>query len=210
MKKIKCLLIIFVLFIFCGCDIKYNISYTNKGVNEEILVEKLNDNLRNDLIDPVQYFFQGYPYNILSNNNNSTIKQEWLSIDDLMDNSILVNKILDSNSITYNGKKVLFDLHINDEIKDYFELYGKPDKIEFSITVPYYVSSHNATSVSDNTYTWIIDDIENDSVIINFDMSKSADYVMNIVKIILICILVIMIIGVIIYFVNRNKKVNEI
>lgn len=210
MKIVKCIMIIFVLFIFCGCDIKYNITYINDGTNEEIVVEDLNDNLRNDLIDPVQYFFQGYPYNIVSNNNNSTMKQEWLSVEDFMDNSILINKILDSNSIVYNGKKVSFDLNISNEMNDYFELYGKPKKIDFSITVPYYVSSHNATSVSGNTYTWVIDDIENANIKINFDMSKSADYVINIVKVVVICVLVIMIIGVIIYFVNRNKKVNEI
>lgn len=199
-----------MLFVFSGCNIKYNISFSSEKIGENITISKLNNNLQNDLIDPIYYFFQGYPYNILSNDDNSNARQEWLSIDDFMNNSILFKEFLNDDSLKVQGKKVIFDLNVNETIHNYFELYGKPNNIEFSLIIPYYVSSHNATSVNGNTYTWIIDDIENAHIKMQFDMGKDKNYMKNIFSICTIVVVLAIIVATIIYFVQKNKKNNEI
>ena len=112
--------------------------------------------------------------------------------------------------IQLDGKKVLFNLKINENTKKYVDILGKIDNMELSLNIPYYVSSHNATKVNGNTYTWIIDDIDNERIKINFDMSKKYNYVDNTFSIIVIIGFSVIIFGVIIFFVIKNKKANEI
>ena len=210
MKKVRYIIILLLLFIVSGCDIKYKVSFNKKNINENITISGLNNNLQSDLIDPIYYFFQGYPYNILSNPDSSSGTQDWLSLDDFKDNSILFKEFIDNNSIKIKGKKVQFDLYINDNVQSYLDLYGKPDNIDFSIVVPYYVSSHNATNVNGDTYTWKFTDIENAHIKINFDMGKSKNFMKNIFSICTIVIVLVIIGSTIVYFVNKNKKNNEI
>lgn len=210
MKKVRYIIILLLLFIVSGCDIKYKVSFNKKNINENITISGLNNNLQSDLIDPIYYFFQGYPYNILSNPDYSSVTQDWLSLDDFKDNSILFKEFIDNNSIKIKGKKVQFDLYINDNVQSYLDLYGKPDNIDFFIVVPYYVSSHNATNVNGDTYTWKFTDIENAHIKINFDMGKSKNFMKNIFSICTIVIVLVIIGSTIVYFVNKNKKNNEI
>lgn len=210
MKKVRYIIILLLLFIVSGCDIKYKVSFNKKNINENITISGLNNNLQSDLIDPIYYFFQGYPYNILSNPDSSSVTQDWLSLDDFKDNSILFKEFIDNNSIKIKGKKVQFDLYINDNVQSYLDLYGKPDNIDFSIEVPYYVSSHNATNVNGDTYTWKFTDIENAHIKINFDMGKSKNYMQTFFSVCTIVIVLVIIGSTIVYFVNKNKKNNEI
>ncbi len=210
MKKVRYIIIILLIFIVTGCNIKYNISFNETNVNENIEISGLNGNLQNDLIDPIYYFFQGYPYDILSNPDSSNIKQDWLSLDDFKDNSILFKEFIDNNSIKIDDKKVVIDLYVNDNVQSYLKLYGRPKNIEFSLTIPYYVSSHNATNVNGDTYTWKFTDIENAHIKINFDMGKSKNFMKNIFSICTIVIVLVIIGSTIVYFVNKNKKNNEI
>lgn len=210
MKKVRYIIIILLIFIVTGCNIKYNISFNETNVNENIEISGLNGNLQNDLIDPIYYFFQGYPYDILSNPDSSNIKQDWLSLDDFKDNSILFKEFIDNNSIKIDDKKVVIDLYVNDNVQSYLKLYGRPKNIEFSLTIPYYVSSHNATNVNGDTYTWKFTDIENAHIKINFDMGKSKNFIKNIFSICTIAIVLVIICAMIVYFINKNKKNNEI
>lgn len=210
MKKIRYILISLMLLILSGCDVKYNMSFNKKNINENITVSELNNNLQSDLIDPIYYFFQGYPYNILSNSDSSIATQDWLSLNDFKDNSILFKEFIDNNSIKINGNRITFDLYTTNSVKDYLNLYGNPNNMEFSMYIPYYVSSHNATNVSGSTYTWIINDIENAHIQINFDMGKSKNFMKNVFFICTIIIVLVIIGAMVIYFVVKNKKNNEI
>lgn len=210
MKKVRYIIIILLIFIVTGCNIKYNISFNETNVNENIEISGLNGNWQNDLIDPIYYFFQGYPYDILSNPDSSNIKQDWLSLDDFKDNSILFKEFIDNNSIKIDDKKVVIDLYVNDNVQSYLKLYGRPKNIEFSLTIPYYVSSHNATNVNGDTYTWKFTDIENAHIKINFDMGKSKNYMQTFFSVCTIVIVLVIIGSTIVYFVNKNKKNNEI
>lgn len=210
MKRARYIIVLLLLFIVSGCDIKYNISFNKKNIDENITISGLNNSLQSDLVDPIYYFFQGYPYNILSNPNSSNVTQEWLSLSDFKDNSILFKEFIDSDSIKIDGKKVKFDLYINANVQPYLDLYGRPDNIDFSIVVPYYVSSHNATNVNGDTYTWKFTDIENAHIKINFDMGKSKNFIKNIFSICTIAIVLVIICAMIVYFINKNKKNNEI
>lgn len=210
MKKVKCIIILLVLFIFSGCDIKYKVSFNRKNINEDITISELNNSLQSDLIDPIYYFFQGYPYDIISNPDSSSVKQDWLSLDDFKNNSILFKEFIDNDSIEINGKKVVIDLYVNNNVQSYLELYGKPENIELSLIIPYYVSSHNATDVNGDIYTWKISDIENTHIKINFDMRKGKNFMKNIFSICTIIAVLVIISATIVYFVNKNKKNNEI
>ena len=101
MKRIKFIILLILVFICSGCNIKYNISFSTDKISEVIEISNLNDNLQNDLIDPIHFIFQGSPYNILSNSSGATIKQGWLSINNFIENSILFKDYLMDDSIRW-------------------------------------------------------------------------------------------------------------
>lgn len=211
MRKIfTCL---FLILLCSGCsDIKYSLKI-DKNISENITVfdkSYHNDDVTDDIgnISAFEYFFQTLPYRSSGDGNgNYYASQVYDNFDAFVDNTLVFNKLFDKSTILVNGSKVKVNITATDEI---IKKFKSVDSLEISLSIPYYVSHNNADKVSGNTYTWVIDDIEKDSIIINFDMSKSADFIMNIIKIGVICVIVIGLISVIIYFVNRNKKVNDI
>ena len=210
MKKLKCMIYIFICFIICtGCNIKYNLNIEN--FEENINVNNVSFKNENEFVSPTDSIFQGRPYNIEFLSSNELIaEQRWNNVNDYIKYSIFVNDYAGSDNIVVNGSKIELNLSLTENAKILIDSIGKVDNIEFSLYVPYYVSKHNANKVNKNTYTWQINNIENANVIINFDMSKPADYKNKIIGYCVIGVIVIAIICVIIYFVSKNKKANEI
>lgn len=197
----------------CGCDIKYNINFSSKNnVVEKINISNFQTFPDNEMgITPIGIFFQKYVYNLAkSSPTNYIASQNWKNFDNFKNYSILFD-LFDADSIEIDNTKFNIDISINDKIREYIKLYNSTiDNLEFSMYIPYYVSKHNADKVGNNTYTWNITDLEKDSIQINFDMSKSSNYVNKTIYVYIIIGLFVIIIGVVIYFVMRNKKANEI
>lgn len=209
MKKI---LIIVMLIVFCsGCsNIKYSLKF-DKQIKEYITFkdethfdEELHEGYMTGM-SATEYLFQSLPYNSGSDSNGNYFAGTFYDKNSELENSIIF-KYIDENSVKISDKKIFVYItkdslgQVNDSIKN----------MEIELYIPYYVSKHNADKVDHNTYTWVIDNIENDKVIINFDTSKPADFMQKIISFSIIGIIVIGIICVIIYFVGKNKKANEI
>lgn len=208
-------LLILCLIICCtGCSsIKYNIKFgdiieekisTYSNSNANIYIDESEGFYRS----PFQSFFGYSSYNAIEQNNgNNVANVTFESMSDFIDGSIIFQKVLNSDVIKLENTKV----KININSSDYIESLKKTNAlIEVSLYIPYYVSSHNATNVSDNTYTWIIDDIDNAHVKIDFDMSKSYNYVNSSIYIYIIIGIFVIISGVVVYFIFKSKKNNEI
>lgn len=211
MKKLF-LLLFLVLCTACS-NISYNVSF-GESIKEDITVvdeNHVDDNLNleegyMDGMSAFEFFFQTLPYRASSDGKGSYLAtKEFKSIDDFINNSFVFDKLLSSDSINFNEKKVKVNISQKNLINS-FDI----DNLEISIYIPYFVSKHNADNVSNNTYTWVIDDINKDSIKINFDMSKGVDYRNKVLSVITIVILGIVATWIIIYFVKRNKEANEI
>lgn len=213
MKKIKTIFIPLLIIMCCGCDIKYNINFSSKNnVVEKINISNFQTFQDNEMgLTPIGIFFQKYVYNLAKNSpTNYIASQNWKNFDNFKNYSILFD-LFDDDSIEIDSTKFNIDISINDKIREYIKLYNSTiENLEFSIYIPYYVSKHNADKVNNNTYTWNITDLENDSIKINFDMSKSSNYVNKTIYVYIIIGLSVIIVGVVIYFVMKNKKANEI
>ena len=210
MKKI---LIIFLLFfVCCGCsDIKYSLKF-GKSI-EEYMTFNDNDNHNENIgsmdamqdMSATEYLFQSLPYNSGSNKDGLFYAGTFYEHPDEIMDSVIFRYLYD-DSIIINGSKIKVDISKDNIIDNNIKLEGS----EISLYIPYYVSKHNATKVSNNTYTWKVEDIDSDRVIINFDLSKPADYMKKLISYSIIIVLVIGIICVIIYSVAKHKEANKI
>lgn len=208
MNKLKNFIAVFLIVLCTGCDIKYNVSFQQKNVKENIEISNLKFNNDNILMSPVEFFFQKKIYNYRYNNDTLFAEQSFYDLNNYMDGSLMYYFVPDG--IIKNGNVVNINLKTNDQISEYISNFGNIDSIELSLYIPYYVSSHNASSVNDNTYTWKIDNLEDANIKINFDISKSNKYIQNIISIVIIGVLVAIILFIIIFLYIKNKKNNEI
>lgn len=213
MKKKYCFVFLIILLLCSGCqEIKYELKIGNT-IDEKIQF-KDETNLTDcdaDLgcLSVTHNYFQGMRYDVNDLKTgiyNATSHYE--NINHFSSNSIVFSKVFDEKVITITGKKVKVDINLSDYLGIMGQIKNIP--IEISLYIPYYVSSHNATSVNNNTYTWKINNLESANIKINFDMSKSSKYIQNIISVVIIGVLVAIILFIIIFLYIKNKKNNEI
>lgn len=212
MKKKFKIILLFIILLCSGCNIKYKVNINKNNIIEDISIDSIKEIIdSNTFLSAVEVLFQGALYDV-KKYDDGTIRTNysWTNFNTYKDKSLLFMKLVDSNNLSIKENKVSFNLKYNESLNDLINLLGDIDNLEISLYIPYYVSKHNADKVSDNTYTWIIDNIEKDSVKINFDMSKGVDYRNKVLSVITIIILGIVATWIIIYFVKRNKEANEI
>lgn len=210
-KKYLVIMVLLILMLFTGCDVKYSLKF-DKNVNEKIDFLNYQVNYSDELyFSPFEIISQEYSYSGFAGSESSyLLENNYNNVDELLNNSALFDLYSDKEFIKVDGKKISIDCDIYNLVNEIKNNYGLINNLEIELYIPYYVSKHNADSVKNNIYTWVIDDIENDKVIINFDTSKPADFMQKIISFSIIGIIVIGIICVIIYFVGKNKKANEI
>lgn len=212
-KKLKIYLLVIIMFLFSGCDIKYSVSFSKEGlIDDNVSVNNAVIKANNELmLSPVNLLFQNNFYNVNYPSSSSFIaKQQWKDINEYFEYSLIPRSFSSLVEFNKNGSKINISFVYSDALKEKISLYGSIESLTVSLYIPYYVSSHNATSVSGSTYTWVIDDIENAYIEINFDMEKDKNHKQNIFSICTIVIVLVIIVATIIYFVHKNKKNNEI
>ncbi len=212
-KNLKILLLSLILLIFTGCDIKYSVSFSkNSFINDNINVTNAVIKANNELmISPVNLIFQNNFYNVTYPSKSSfNASQQWKNIDEYLKYSILPRTFSSLVKFTKKGNKVSIEFKYDEDLKNQLELYGNIENLSVSLYIPYYVSSHNATSVKDSTYTWVINDIEKANIKIKFDMDKSKNFGWTIFSICTIVIVLGIIVATIVSFAIRNKRNNEI
>lgn len=244
MKKKK-LLILLSMFLITGCQAEYNIVIEDNVVKEELLVYETNMNKWNTIqgnnILTYQQYQQEYkdaPVGIYYNDQNIdgeigfNPSRNYYTIDLLSDNNkkglsfntdFNLNRYADSYIIRNCFKHInilnqldTISISTNNELSCMNYIDGL-NKITINIKTNYEVLDNNATSINDNTYTWVITRNNYTNSNIYIKMSKSANSssnndtkdtnVSNFQLTYLIIVMVLLLLGLLIY--NQFKKNSE-
>ena len=232
MNKKKVILLIVIICLLTGCNVKETIIINKDlSVNEEVNMSGTKaffDNRYKMLPkNVVKNILKSYDREKLLNNNNYLYEQsilgkypsiiakkEYSNIDIFTKTTIFkdqyfktFNTFEEDNLITINAKD-----YVKYEQGD-LERYPIAN-CEIDIKLPFQVVDSNADKYNarTNTYIWYINEKTNDKEI-NIKFNKNKIYVYNYSLYITIGILIIIIIigiGFIIKIINKNKKINEI
>ena len=225
----KVILLITILFLLSGCDVRSNITINKDlSVKEEVRMTGTSSFFSvyyKDLpITVVENMLEtgdrkdkliknGYTYTINEDERYPAViaKKEYSSINDFVEKTIFKDQYF-SNFETTNNEN-LITIHANG-FKKYVEdpEYYEIKKFSLYIKVPYVVTDSNADSyeAATNTYIWNInEDTEDKEIKLTFDKNKI--YIYNIGVYISIIILVVLgiILGLIIrmlYIKNKNNN----
>lgn len=252
MKKKK-LLILLSMFLITGCQAEYNIVIEDNVVKEELLVYETNMNKWNTIqgnnILTYQQYQQEYkdaPVGIYYNDQNIdgeiwfNPSRNYYTIDLLSDNNkkglsfntdFNLNRYADSYIIRNCFKHInilnqldTISISTNNELSCMNYIDGL-NKITINIKTNYNVLDTNATSINDNTYTWVItkNNYMNSNIYIKMNKSINSNSsssnnttnnnsVSNFQLIYLIIVIVFFLIGLLIYtkFKNNSEEKNKI
>lgn len=214
MRKIKYVLVILIVLLFTGCSGNYNLTF-NKDltVNEELNVSI--DNIDDNYEKTHQLFENGnidrdkYEIVIIDDKVNIRYKEKYKSFADYYLNSNLYKMIFEE--IEYKkdntGMSIKAETNLKLDDKDNQNIINSYDinDLKINITIPFSVNKSNASSVKDNTYTWVLN--KNDTYKnISIDYSYKEDKLYGIVILSLIGIAVISTLSYIFTYLLRNNK----
>jgi hypothetical protein len=232
MKK-KIVLIITLLFICAGCDVKYTLNIdkdlkvketvaateptsffedypkSSKGKVISDIIEPYLDTLNKNKYDVTNY--------IGSYESGVTINKEYDDLKSYSEGSIFTSQYSeDKVSIKEEGDKITLSLKGNFSYSSQNQTKLPVKTAKIQLVVPYKVIEHNANSVSGNTYTWKFNEDSLDKEIkLTFDKKviykpkKEFDFSF---LIIIGAVVVLAFIGYLVYNLlgKRSKNVNDI
>ena len=232
MKK-KILLIVALLFICAGCDVKYTLTIdkdlkvkeTVFATQPESFFEEYPKSSKGkviaDIVEPHLDTLNKNKYRITTsidvNSSGVIINKDYQDLKEYSENTIFSSQFSeDKVSISEDGNIVTIKIKGKFSQSSQNQSIIPVDKAEIRLVVPFKVTEHNANTVSDNTYIWKFDeDTKEKEIKISFNKKKieevgqKNDYS----KIILIvAAIVLVIVGYLIYnrIGKRSEKVNDI
>ncbi len=222
MKKF---LLILICLIMTGCNVKYNVNI-DEGlkVSENIIVEgddelydtyyktSRNKVLKNFLdmynndLEQNGYKYElvkgEYPYIKINKNYNNVLEY--------LDNSKMFNGYFDKINYNENGNIIKIETEgFNPNISDDPERFYVHN-VDIAIKCSYKVLNHNASRVDEktNTYHYILENgTEDFKILLEFDSSRKFNPYLKTIITIIISLLIIVLVWIIIYFLNRKKKI---
>lgn len=222
MKKI--FLIIVSLFTLTGCSVEYNLEFNNEQLKENIKIGKFNSKNINDFeyLEPqsiVDKELTSY-YDFNYKNNELNLSYKYFSIDDFRKSNVIYS-CFDLAGFTTDDN--YYYILTSGEFKCLSYNNYTANKVTINFTTNYKVISENSDYYNKNTYTWIFDknNKSNKTIEIKLDKNELAEIKLTtkekILKIIeensifLIITIVLMLIGIIVFFINKSgKKRDEI
>lgn len=242
-KKWKYLCLIFSCFLFSGCTAEYNLNIgLDLSLYENITIEDGEDkyNKAEELIANVKetygheytiyqhvidYEFEEVVryYGVVGNKSYDTLSS--------ISSSTIIDEYFGTASITKSGN--VYTLNATPEnqlaalLTDVNYVKASLQTLEVNVFVPYKVTSHNADSVNENTYTWkynarnsskkieltfdISDEtVYNDNIDNNTGSSNTSENANNNTWKFVLILIAIGVIGVILYFIRLKDKNNSI
>lgn len=166
-NRIKLLLIVFVMMFITGCEVNYNLEFTDNALEENIDIILSEKESTDENKEKLQYSLEDEAYAIskqwAQNKYNIDVKEEnnkyvgTLKYGYTVDNfpyAHLINQCYDSFSFVKIEDG--YSLTTSDIFKCLVFSYLPVDKYSITITTNHLVSSHNADNVDGNKYIWII------------------------------------------------------
>lgn len=211
MKKLKIIILLFLVFLSAGCAGDYNITINEDlSINEELNLELENTGIEYD--KTLKLFMDNKidenNYHVSVNGSKVVIKYEerFNSIDDYILNSKVYHQLIDE--IKYSKVDNYIDIYIyqNLELKNDNNNIGNISDLDFiqvNIINPYKVIVSNEDSLAENTYTWNINkDTINKKILMQFEpkLDKLPYSVLITGIVIIICSLILT------YIIIKNYK----
>lgn len=215
MRKIKYILLIFVILLFTGCSGNYSLTI-NKDLSVDEEIDILIDNKENTYETTILLFEKAnidsdkYKVVIIDDEVNIKYKENYSSFEEYYLNSKLYKTLfeniefsIDNKGMSINTKSNLkLDDKDNQNIINSYDI----DNFKINIKVPFNVNNNNADSIKADTYTWILN--SNDTFKeISIDYSYKADKVYGIVLLSLIGIATIVTLVYIINYLYKNHTI---
>ena len=215
MKKIKYLLLIIIVLLFSGCSGNYDLTL-NKDltVDEKLDLYVLN---KSDVYERTYQMLEeagisedDYNIVIIDDKMRITYNQKYDSFEDYYLNSNLYRVLFegieyskDNKGMSISASSVLkLDDEGNQNIINSYEF----EDLKINIKSPFKVNKSNADEIKDNTYTWNLN--SNDTYMnIRVDYSYKNNNSISIVMLILVGIVSFIIIGYVVTYLIRNKRI---
>ena len=203
MKKFMFLLI--GVFILCGCTNEYTLTISDKEIKEEINVTIDNSIENKELLKFNYYPLHGnqidtYKKEIEENGNYLNVKLEYTYDSEEFGNADSLNQCFENKVVELNNKDYY-----------YFKLSDmnhcvSTDDININIVTKNKVLLHNADSVKGNKYTWHVTSENFDDFVLEIKIAKGSD---NSTIIVIATIVLIIVVGLIVYFVYKKRQGNR-
>lgn len=228
--KSKCLILVFLIFMVCGCTAEVNLDISDNKIKESVDIT----------------FYQNvlYPKDIIKTSfrNYIPVYAKNLIVDTMPDEPLEgIDYYTKKETDLGNGYKFnySYDFNINEykearTVKDgfrsynitfnqddhtislfaegtllYFNEYPELEEVKINIKTDYLVKENNADNVKDNTYTWVFkkDDVKSINMLIDTsDVVKNVDNT----NIIIIAYILIVIGFIFLLLLLKNKRNNKI
>lgn len=228
--KSKCLILVFLIFMMCGCTAEVNLDISDNKIKESVDIT----------------FYQNvlYPKDIIKTSfrNYIPVYAKNLIVDTMPDEPLEgIDYYTKKETDLGNGYKFnySYDFNINEykearTVKDgfrsynisfnqddhtislfaegtllYFNEYPELEEVKINIKTDYLVKENNADNVKDNTYTWVFkkDDVKSINMLIDTsDVVKNVDNT----NIIIIASILIVIGFIFLLLLLKNKRNNKI
>ena len=228
--KSKCLILVFLIFMMCGCTAEVNLDISDNKIKESVDIT----------------FYQNalYPKDIIKSSfrNYIPVYARNLIVDTMPDEPLEgIDYYTKKETDLGNGYKFnySYDFNINEykearTVKDgfrsynitfnqddhtislfaegtllYFNEYPELEEVKINIKTDYLVKENNADNVKDNTYTWVFkkDDVKSINMLIDTsDVVKNVDNT----NIIIIAYILIVIGFIFLLLLLKNKRNNKI
>ncbi len=165
MKKV---LIIIALFCLTGCDVKYNLSFKDNKIKEEVKViipkkekEKYDDLIKSTpyaILDGVDQIEYNYKFRKLLKNNVGYYNYTYNFSD--FGRAYYAKSCFNALAFSKNEELNTYTLSTSEGFQCMFLNYNQVDNIEIVITSDRYVLDNNADKVKGKKYIW---EINNDN-----------------------------------------------
>lgn len=215
MKKIKYILILFIVILFSGCSGNYNLTFNKDlSVDEKLIVSI--DNKDNSYEKTYSLFEKANidpdNYEIIIVDDKVSIKYEesYSSFEDYYLNSKLYKQLFENIEFNKDNKgmsiKASSNLKLDDKSNQIIINSYDIDDFNINMIIPFSVDNSNADSVKDNTYTWTLNNKDTYKDI-EFIFSYKEDKLYGIIMLSFIGIAVVATIAYIITYLLRNKRI---
>ena len=160
MKKI---LLLCCLFCLTGCDVKYNLTITEKNINESVTILEKNDiistgSIENRLSDLIDYNFDesspiGF-YNVsqqIGDTESGILMEYDYYYSNFASTSTFISTCYENSEFNYTDSTIEIDLSGQFKCWEYL---NNSSNLTVNIKAPGTMVSNNATSINKDIYTW--------------------------------------------------------
>ena len=229
--KSKCLILVFLIFMMCGCTAEVNLDISDNKIKESVDItfyqnvlypkdiiktsfrnyipiyakNLIVDTMPDEPLDGIEYYAK--KETDLGNGYKFNYSYNF-NINEYKE-ARTVKNAFKSYNVSYNEDDNTISLSTDNEELLYFKDYPELEEVKINIKTDYLVTENNADDVKDNTYTWVFkkDDVKSINMLIDTsDVVKKVDNT----NMIIIASILIVIGFIFLLLLLKNRKNNKI